>query len=122
MYNKPNLEKFFQAHPAQNNLEIALDMIVRSAEDAKDSLESEDEDEFLFHLSEVHSMIESILTSVGTHTQAIKQHYPNGVPSRPRKEKEGHKQHYPSYENPKQDFNRNPYPYRPNYPAGYKSY
>src|SRR6187402_2146833 len=99
MYNKPNLDKFFQAHPAHNNLEVALDMVARSAEDAKYSLESEDEDEFLYHLSQVHSMIEQILLSVGTHPEAIKQKYPNGVHSKRYQEGGEHKN--PSFENPK---------------------
>lgn len=118
MYSKPNLHKFFQEHPVQNSLELALDMIVRSAEDAKDSLESEDEDEFLYHLSKVHKMVEAIMTEVGTHPDAIKQHYPNGVPPKKRKETEDYKKD--SYENPKHGAFRNPN--KSNYLSGYKGY
>jgi hypothetical protein len=98
---------------------MALDMIARSAEDAKYSLESEDEDEFLYHLSQVHSMIESILTSVGTHPGAIKQKYPNGIEH---KNRQGGKEHGEEHKNPSYENPRPSNPRKPNYPAGYRYY
>ncbi len=116
MYSRPNLDEFFKAHPAHNRLELALDVIARKAKEAKLSLQSDDEDEFLYHLSEVHEMVEKILSEIGTHKDAIKQQYPDGIKSFKRYQDDGGHR-FPSHDNPRQEF-----PRKPNYPSGYRGY
>ena len=82
MHTRPKLDKFFKEYSEEDNLEIALEMIAEKAECAKEALESDDEDEFLFYLLEAHKMIESLLTEINVQPEQIRQKYPRGIKSK----------------------------------------